>query len=96
LTILAVIIRFKGDAGDLLDRFERARQKWTAAQGNQHERPLFYVACRTGGGIAIVSVWESVAGHRAFGQGLHGYVDEGELPAPSRIERMRVERIGWD
>jgi hypothetical protein len=36
---IAVIIRFSGDPGDLLERFERARQTWIDAQEGDYERP---------------------------------------------------------
>jgi hypothetical protein len=96
VTAIAVIIRFKGDSDDLLERFERARRNWIEAQGADYERPIFYAASRTDDGIAIVSAWHSAVGHRAFGQGLHMHIDEAGLPAPAQIERMRIERFGWD
>jgi hypothetical protein len=55
---LAVIIRFTGDQDDLLERFERARRMWIEEQRSDYERPVFYAACRTDEGIAIVNVWE--------------------------------------
>jgi hypothetical protein len=93
---IAVIIRFSGDPGDLLERFERARQQWIEAQGGDFERPTFYAACKTDEGIAIVSAWETAPGHRAFGQGLHAHIDEVGIGTPDQIERMRIETLGWD
>lgn len=93
---IAVIIRFGGDPDDLLERFERARRLWMESQDPGFERPVFHAACRTEDGIAIVTVWETAVGHRAFGQGLHSVLDATGLPAPERIERMRIERLGWD
>jgi hypothetical protein len=93
---LAVTIRWRGDPDELLDRFERARESWIAAQDGEYARPLFYAACRSDEGIAIVSVWENARAHRAFGQGLHAHIDGAGLGPPDRIERMPVERLGWD
>jgi hypothetical protein len=93
---IAVIIPFKGDPADLLERFERARGMWIEAQDGEYERPLFYAACRTDEGIAIVNVWGDARAHRAFGQGLHAHIDSVGLGPPDRIERMRIERLGWD
>jgi hypothetical protein len=93
---IAVIIRFRGAPNDLLQRFERARQMWIDAQEGDYERPAFYAACRTDDGIAIVTAWESAIAHRAFGQGLHSHIEAVGLPAPDRIERMRIEKLGWD
>jgi hypothetical protein len=93
---IAVTIRFSGDPDDFLERFERARQLWIEAQDADYERPLFYAACRTDEGIAIVNCWESAVAHRAFGQGLHPHIDAVGMSAPDRIERMRVAKLGWD
>jgi hypothetical protein len=93
---LAVIIRFNGDPDDLLERFERARQMWIEAQDPDYEKPVFYAACRTGDGIAVVNVWASAIAHRSFGQGLHSYIDAAGLDAPVDIERMQIEELGWD
>ena len=93
---IAVIIRFGGDPDDLLERFERARQMWADAQEEEYERPAFYAACRTDEGILIVNVWQDAAAHRAFGQGLHAQIDAVGMEAPDRIERMRIEKLGWD
>jgi heme-degrading monooxygenase HmoA len=93
---LAVIIRFNGDADDLLERFERARRLWIESQDGDYERPAFYAACKTDDGIAIVSAWGTAIAHRAFGQGLHRHIDAAGLDTPAGIERMRVEKLGWD
>lgn len=93
---IAVTIRFTGDPDDLLERFERARQMWIEGQGGEHERPVFYAACRTDGGIAIVSGWETAVAHRAFGQGLHTHIDAAGMSMPDQIERMRIDTLGWD
>ena len=93
---IAVIIRFKGDPDDLLERFEQARRRWSEAQGADVELPLFHAACRTDDGLAIVSGWGSAVGHRAFGQGMAPHVAAVGLGRPDRIERMRIEKLGWD
>ena len=58
---ITVIIRFTGDPDDLLERFEKARRSWIQAQDGDHERPLFYAACKTDDGIAIVNAWKTAA-----------------------------------
>jgi hypothetical protein len=93
---LAVIIRFSGDPDVLLERFEHARQMWIEAQAPDYETPVFYAACRTDDGIAVVNIWASAMAHRRFGQGLHRYIEAAGLDAPIEIERMRIEELGWD
>src|SRR6266511_5995313 len=70
---IAVIIRFSGDRDDLLERFDRVRQKWIEAQEGDYERPIFYAACKADEGIAIVSGWQTAVAHRAFGEELHAH-----------------------
>jgi hypothetical protein len=93
---IAVIIRFSGDPDDLLDRFERARQRWSDALEGDYEPPVFYAACRTDEGIAIVTGWRSAPAHRVFGQRLHPQIDAVGLSPPDQIERMRIVKLGWD
>jgi hypothetical protein len=93
---IAVTIRFSGDPDDLLERFERARQAWMEAQQGDYERPVFYAACKTGEGIAIVTGWQTAVAHRVFGEGLHTHIDAVSMGTPDQIERMRIERLGWD
>ena len=93
---LAVIIRFKGDPDDLLERFERARQLWIDGQDGDYEPPVFYAACKSENGIAIVSGWDSAVAHRAFGEGLHAHIEAAGLGVPAGIDRMQVEKLGWD
>ena len=93
---ITVIIRFTGEPDDLLERFEKARRRWIEAQDGDHERPLFYAACRTDDGIAIVNAWETAAAHRAFGHGIHSHVEAVGMRRPDHIERLRIKRLGWD
>jgi myo-inositol-1-phosphate synthase len=93
---IAVVIRFAGDPDELLGRFEQARQAWIDAQETDYERPLFYAACRTDEGIAIVNAWPSAQSHRAFGQGLHPHIEAAGLPQPDQIARMRIQTTDWD
>jgi hypothetical protein len=95
MVAITVIIRFKGDPDDLLERFERVRQMWIEEQDGDYERPAFYAACKTDDGIAIVNGWENAAAHRSFGQGLHPHMEAVGLGAPDQIERMKIGQLGW-
>jgi hypothetical protein len=92
---LAVIIRFRGDSAELLERFERVRHRWIDSQEGDYERPLFYAACTTDDGIAVVTGWETAIGHRAFGQGLHRHIEAAGMSMPDSIERMQIENVDW-
>src|SRR5918994_3569445 len=93
---IAVMIRFKGDPDELLERFERARRLWIEAQDSAYERPAFYAACKTGDGIVIVSGWESAPAHRAFGEGIDPHIAAVGMGTPDQIDRLRIEKLGWE
>jgi heme-degrading monooxygenase HmoA len=92
----AVILRFKGDADDLLERFERARRLWIEAQATDYDHPAFYAACRADDGIVIVTGWDTEAAHQAFGHRMRPHLDAVGLPKPDELERLSIERLGWD
>jgi hypothetical protein len=96
MTPIAVLIRFKGDPDDLLERYERARRRWIEAQDGDYERPVSYATSKTDEGIAILNVWENAREHRAFGQGMHAHLHALGVGEPDEIERMRIEKLGWD
>lgn len=93
---VAVIVRFNGDPDDLLERFESARRLWIEAQPGDYERPAFYAACKTDDGIAILNGWESSAGHHAFGHPLGPHLEAVGMGRPDQLERMAVEKLGWE
>jgi hypothetical protein len=93
---IAVILRFKGDADDLLERFERARGRWIEAQPADYDLPAFYAACTTDDGIVIVTGWETEAAHQAFGHRIRPHLDAVGLQRPDRLERLSIEKLGWD
>jgi hypothetical protein len=93
---IAVIIRFSGDPDELFERFERARRMWIEGQDGDYERPLFYAACKTDEGIVIVNGWQTAAAHRAFGHRIHPHIEAVGMDTPDLIERMRIEKLGWD
>jgi hypothetical protein len=93
---ITVIIRFNGDPDELLERFERARRLWIDGHRGDYERPAFYAACRTDGGIVVVNGWEDEADHRAFGHQLRPHLAAVGMGGPDQLERMRIEKLGWD
>lgn len=93
---LVLIVRFKGEPDDLTERFERARRLWIEAQGADYARPIFYAACTTGDGIAVISVWQSDTDHRAFGRQMGPHLRAAGLERPDQHEHLQIERLGWD
>jgi hypothetical protein len=93
---IAVIVRFNGDADELLERFEKARQSWIHAQTNDYGRPVFWAVCKTEDGIAIVDGWETDKDHRAFGERMGPHLEAAGLGSPDQLEHMWIAQLGWD
>ena len=92
---IAMILRFNGEADDLAERFEKARQLWIAAQGDDYIPPAFYAACKTKDGIAIVTAWPTVDAHGGFGRDLRRHLEAVGMSRPESHERLRIEKLGW-
>jgi len=93
---LAIIIRFNGDPDDLIDRFEKARQLWIAGQDADYDPPASYAACKTDQGMAVITVWETDAAHKAFARQIRPHLARVGMGAPEGHEHLRVEKLGWD
>ena len=93
---IAVIVRFDGDPDELLERFERARRLWIDAQDATYSRPVFYAACKTDTGIAIVNGWETEAAHQAFAHRMRPHLEAVGMGTPNHLEHLQVDRLGWD
>jgi hypothetical protein len=93
---IAMIIRFNGDPDDLFERFETARRLWIEAQNGEYRRPIFYAACKTHDGIAIINGWESEADHQAFGRRMGPHLHAAGIGHPDQHEHLAIEKLGWD
>jgi hypothetical protein len=93
---IAVILRFNGDPDDLFDRFERARGLWTEVQDVNYQRPVFYAACKTDDGIVVVNGWETEAAHKRFGHGLRPHLEAVGMERPDHLERLSIDKLGWE
>ena len=93
---IAVIVRFNGDADDLSERFEKARQLWIEAQDGDYSPPAFYALCKTDDGIVIVDGWNTDAAHKAFGRAMEPHLAAVGLGGPDHLEHMWIEKLGWD
>ncbi len=91
-----LILRFTGDAEELLERFERARRLSSEGQDDPGDPPAFYAACRTQDGIAIVGGWQTDAAHKAFRRRIRPHLQAVGLGKPAHHEHMRIAKLGWD
>ncbi|MFL5867511.1 MAG: hypothetical protein ACJ766_10485 [Thermoleophilaceae bacterium] len=93
---IAAIIRFNGDPDDVFERFEKARRLFLEAQGDDHNRPAFYAACKRRDGIVIVGGWESNAAQKEFGRRMRPQLEAVGLGRPDQHEHMWIEKLGWE
>jgi hypothetical protein len=94
---VAVIVRFNGDADDLFEGFEKARQLWMAArQESGYNAPNFYAVAKTGAGIVLVDCFDTDEDHLAFGENMGEYLEAVGMPGPDHLEHLEVSKLGWD
>ena len=93
---VAMILRFDGDPDDLVERYEKARQLWIAAQDDDYEPPAFCAACKAEDGIAIVIGWPSDEAHKAFARGIRPHLKAVDMGRPDGHEHLRIAKLGWD
>jgi hypothetical protein len=94
---IAVIVRFNGDADDLFEGFEKARQLWMAArQESGYNAPNFYAVAKTEDGIVLVDCFDTDADHLAFGENMGEYLEAVGMPGPYHLEHLEVSKLGWD
>ncbi len=93
MAILA-IHRIKGNADELLDKFDRSVAE---IERTAHGVPLSHVVARAPDGITVYDVWESeedlerFASNPSFQQALQSV----EMPL-QETEVQPVHRVGWD
>ena len=94
---IAVIVRFNGDADELYEGFERARQQWMAArQESGYNPPNFYAVAKTDDGIVIVDCFDTDEDHLAFGRNMGEYLEAVGMPGPDHLEHLEISQLGWE
>ena len=89
-----VVLRFAGDARELLPKWERAVELW-------HDRypayrlPASVVAEGEHGGLVVVNVFASDDDHVNFGQKMGTPLREAGLETPE-LEHLAVHKLDWD
>jgi hypothetical protein len=89
-----VLLRFAGDAHELLPRWERAVDLWHVRYP-EYQLPATVVAEGEGGGLVVVNVFASDADHVNFGQKMGTPLREAGLATPE-LEHLAVKKIAWD
>jgi hypothetical protein len=89
-----VLLRFAGDAHELLPRWERAVDLWHVRYP-EYQLPATVVAEGEGGGLVVVNVFASDADHLNFGQKMGTPLREAGLATPE-LEHLAVLKIDWD
>jgi hypothetical protein len=89
-----VILRFPGEVDELLERWERAVQRWQELYPDSR-LPASIASEAENGGLVVVNVFGSDEDHLRFGQKMGTPLREVGLDTPG-MEHLAVRRIDWD
>lgn len=89
---MTVIIKFSGDAEQLLPRYRTLVSEWAMSDA---EQPLYALTAPCPDGFVAVNVWTD-SGHAAFGRDIRDRLEHHGLPMPAEIEHLPATTIGWD
>ena len=92
---VAVILRFKGDPHDLLERFEQARRSWIEDQDDGYSPPPLFALCATQEGITVITGWETDEDHKAFAHGMGPHLERAGASKLDGHEHLRIAKLGW-
>ncbi len=92
-----VIIRFAGDADEVLPRWEQAVRLWQEEFGSTYKLPATVVAAGENGELVVVNVFATDQDHLNFGQNMGGPMTAVGLTDPfAALEHLPVRKIDWD
>ncbi len=91
---IAVILRFKGDSDDLVERFEQALKARIEAQGERGNPPIFFAVCATGDGVALITGWEAEEDHKGFRKQMMPHLHAAGIARPEAHEQLPIVRLG--
>jgi len=89
-----VILRFPGEVDELLEKWERAVQRWQDLYPDSR-LPASIAAAGEKGGLVVVNVFGSEEDHLLFGEKMGTPLREVGLDTPG-LEHLGVRKLDWD
>jgi hypothetical protein len=93
---LMVLLRFGGNADDLLPRYLAAANRWRKDEANKEfAGPLMAAHMKTGDGLLVMNLFRTDEEHREFGLNMGPHLAAEDLTRPW-VEHFPVAQLGWD
>ncbi len=93
MSLEMAVFDFRGDPGELLDRYDDVLDKVVAVSSG---RPIVHLAVPREYGLMVCDVWDSADALNNFvnNDDFHRVMAEGGLPEP-QLRRYPVHNLGW-
>ena len=93
---MMVLLRFGGDADDLLPRYLAAANRWRKDESSKgFEGPLMAAHMKTGDGLLVMNLFRTDEEHTNFGLNMGPHLEAEGLTRPW-VEHFPVAQLGWD
>jgi hypothetical protein len=93
---MMVLLRFGGDADDLLPRYLAAANRWRKDEATKgFAAPLVTAHMKTGDGLLVMNLFRTNEEHKNFGLNMGPHLEEEGLTRPW-VEHFPVAKLGWD
>jgi hypothetical protein len=93
---MMVLLRFGGDADDLLPRYLAAASRWRKDEANKgFAAPLIAAHMKTGDGLLVMNLFRNDEEHKNFGFNMGPHLEAEGLTRPW-VEHFPVAALGWD
>ena len=93
---MMVLLRFGGDADDLLPRYLAAANRWRTDESSEgFEGPLMAAHMKTGDGLLVMNLFSTDEEHKNFGLNMGPHLEAEGLTRPW-VEHFPVAKLGWN
>jgi hypothetical protein len=93
---MMVLIRFGGDADDLLPRYLNVVKRWREDEATKHHSPPLMAAhMKTEDGLLVMNLFATDEDHKNFGEKLGPHLEAEGITRPW-IEHYPIAHLGWE
>jgi hypothetical protein len=93
---MMVLLRFGGDADDLLPRYLGAVKRWREDEATKDfSPPLMAAHMKTVDGLLVMNLWANDDDHKDFGLKMGPSLEAEGLTRPW-VEHFPIARLGWE
>jgi hypothetical protein len=93
---MMVVIRFGGNADDLLPRYIAAVNRWREdPKTKDFAAPLMAAHMKTADGLLVMNLWQTDEDHKNFGEKMGPHLQAEGLTRPW-VEHFPIAKLGWN